>query len=255
MLPVELSRSRLNPLSSWSVLLSVFRSFSTLVMQLSATIIIAFLFSLLSLRVLGHPHRVIRPRPGSPHRGSGLGGGGIIPFSSKTHTKRSLSASTPNSPVRPGVASVPATLTPQTPFESTPLLSTYLSLHNELRKQYAAKPLSWSTTLASAAQQWASNCQYGHSSMTYGENIAAGTAENFTAQDAFDIWASENPQHSSADPVPSHFTQLIWKGTTHVGCAMASCAGLLGDSSVAYYFVCEYEPAGNIVGKFTENVQ
>lgn len=193
LLPVELSR--LNFLLRWYLegwiagLPSVFHSFSTLVMQLSATII-AFLFSLLSLRVLGSPHRMIRPRPGSLHRGSGLGGGGIVPFPSKTHTKRSLWASTSNSPAKAGVIPAQATLTPlQT--SSTPLLSTYLSLHNEFRKRYAANPLNWSTTLASAAQQWASNCQWGHSSMAYGENIAAGTAENFTAQSAFNMWASE----------------------------------------------------------------
>lgn len=155
-------------------------------MQLSATII-ALLFSLLSLQVLGHPHRKIRPRPGSLHRGSGLGGGGIIPFPSKTHTKRSLWASTSDFPTR---TYVQATLTPpQT--SSTPLSSVYLSLHNEFRQQYAANPLNWSTTLTSAAQQWASNCQWGRSSMSYGENIAAGTAENFTAQSTFDMWASE----------------------------------------------------------------
>ncbi len=48
------------------------------------------------------------------------------------------------------------------------------------------------------------------------------------------------------------FTQLVWKDTTQVGIGKVS-----GDVNGAYctIIVARYEPAGNILGKFRENVQ
>ncbi|GJJ07171.1 hypothetical protein Clacol_001371 [Clathrus columnatus] len=208
-------------------------------MQLFTTPIVTLF--LLSLQVMAKHTRMIRRRPGNHHPGSGLGGGIIFPFPPESDSTSS----------RPTVvASSSASTT-----TSTSLSLDYLTLHNSFRKQYSANPLVWSADLASAAQQWASNCHWGHSTMSYGENIAAGTGGNFTARDAFNMWTSEAPQYNATDPLPSHFTQVVWKATTHVGCAMTNCTGLLGGSEVAQYFVCEYEPAGNVIGNFTHNVQ
>lgn len=43
-----------------------------------------------------------------------------------------------------------------------------------------------------------------------------------------------------------HFTQIVWKASTHVGCATVTCPKLGNvDSSVAEPFtVCNYSPAG-----------
>ena len=35
-------------------------------------------------------------------------------------------------------------------------------------------------------------------------------------------------QYNANDPQPSHFTQVVWKATTQVGCAVKDCPGLLG---------------------------
>ncbi|KAF7303386.1 Fruiting body protein SC7 [Mycena indigotica] len=60
------------------------------------------------------------------------------------------------------------------------------------------------------------------------------------------------------NPVPSHFTQVVWRGTTQVGCALTVCApGTIFDpkfTNTAEYYVCEYAPPGNIIGQFDQMV-
>ena len=40
----------------------------------------------------------------------------------------------------------------------------------------------------------------------------------------------------------SHYTQLIWKGTTHVGCAVHRARNW-------DYLICRYSPPGNVDGR------
>jgi len=91
----------------------------------------------------------------------------------------------------------------------------------------------------------------------YGENIAAGTGGGYTIGDATGDWAAEASQYNSANPVPSHFTQMVWKGTTQVGCAVQTCASgtIFPSGGTSQYYVCEYFPAGNVIGEFAQNVQ
>ncbi len=60
-----------------------------------------------------------------------------------------------------------------------------------------------------------------------------------------------------------HFTQMVWAGTTAVGCAMTgpeTCPkGFLDPRSGrtwphAYMLVCEYDKPGNYAGRFAANV-
>ena len=96
-----------------------------------------------------------------------------------------------------------------------------------------------------------------------GENLATGYA-NVTA--AVDAWGNERADYSfkgtetGFSEQTGHFTQLVWKSTNSVGCAAVNCsASNTGDITNGYYLVCEYYPAGNIVGQnnqwFQENVQ
>lgn len=49
-----------------------------------------------------------------------------------------------------------------------------------------------------------------------------------------------------------HFTQLVWLGSTELGCAWQDCTASLG----LYFVACEYSPQGNIAnaGYFQANV-
>lgn len=130
-----------------------------------------------------------------------------------------------------------------------------LTTHNQLRKQHQSPPLHWDAKLAQYAQNYAEQCQFRHSKGPYGENLATGYA---TPKKAVQIWYDESKLYSYQRPGFSmdtgHFTQLVWKNSTKLGCAMVSCDGKNG--TPGDYVVCEYNPPGNVVapGYFEENV-
>jgi hypothetical protein len=55
-----------------------------------------------------------------------------------------------------------------------------------------------------------------------------------------------------------HLTQMVWKGTTKVGCVSVDCGDNMivagSVSSMNKYTVCNYAPAGNVGGRYAENV-
>ena len=56
-------------------------------------------------------------------------------------------------------------------------------------------------------------------------------------------YGKSNPSGSGGQA--GHFTQLIWKGSTQVGCYTQICkAGTLYDSMDSVFTVCNYFPAG-----------
>lgn len=59
-------------------------------------------------------------------------------------------------------------------------------------------------------------------------------------------WFGENPDMSSFDSW-GHLTQIVWKGTTHVGCATVVCTPLANtpSSDSLPFTVCNYSPPGN----------
>ncbi|KAG2013323.1 hypothetical protein CC2G_010246 [Coprinopsis cinerea AmutBmut pab1-1] len=131
-----------------------------------------------------------------------------------------------------------------------------LEAHNSVRVQHNARPLGWSPFLASKAAFWADMCilQYSDGILLdrpYGESIVAATG-TFTIKDAIDTLVSSR---NTYDPrtAYSQFTQIVWKSTTQVGCAISRCEGIL-DRPVTLY-VCVYDPPGNVVGELAENVE
>ena len=61
-----------------------------------------------------------------------------------------------------------------------------------------------------------------------------------------DVWAAEYVNYNGEPIKPSgnylHYTQIIWKKTTEVGCAISKC------NNGNYYCVCNYSPPGNVIG-------
>jgi len=136
----------------------------------------------------------------------------------------------------------------------------YLDLHNQLRAKHGANPVTWDSTLADYANTYASKCVFEHSSGPYGENLAATSDGNDPITWGMNAWAEEAAgyDYSSNNPASGtgHFTQMVWKATTAIGCAMVECPGgtVLGGGGTGYNIVCEYNPPGNMGGAYTENV-
>ena len=86
-----------------------------------------------------------------------------------------------------------------------------------------------------------------------GQNIAYKSGAEYKGQEAVDSWYSEEHNYDYNRPGfrsnTGHFTQLVWKSTTHVGVGRA----IKGSTT---FVVANYVPAGNITnaGQFEANV-
>ena len=133
----------------------------------------------------------------------------------------------------------------------------FVDAHNAARAKNCAPPLTWSPRIAKVAQGWADQlkakgCVFGHSgSMKYGENLAAGTIGALDPKSTVDMWYDEIKLYKFPDGGFSmqtgHFTQLVWTTTRQVGCGHVQCKG--ND-----IIVCNYDPAGNVMTYFADNV-
>lgn len=160
----------------------------------------------------------------------------------------------------------PATTSSSTPAASAPtqdataglnqFQSDILNEHNKKRALHGVQPLTWNPTLAQYAADYAArafscdNVQLIHSHGPYGENLAAGYVGGISPVDA---WYNEISQYNYNDPgfsmATGHFTQVVWKGTSEVGCAYVTC-----DNAWRQYTICEYQEPGNWIGEFAQNV-
>ncbi|KAG8735633.1 hypothetical protein FRC10_010338 [Ceratobasidium sp. 414] len=136
---------------------------------------------------------------------------------------------------------------------AVPMQQQYLDAHNNERAAHGAVALAWDDSLSASAQAWANQCKFQASEHSQaGQNLAAGTG-NPSAATAVGWWNAERSDYNPSNPQASHWTQVVWKSSTRLGCAMASCApGTIFDASygVANYFVCHYGPYGNVIGQF-----
>lgn len=148
--------------------------------------------------------------------------------------------------VAPAIPSDEPSFTNEDKFTSAILNST-----NFYRDEHNATALTWNDTLSDFADDYLSdsNCKFAHSGGPYGENLAEGY-HNATA--SVEGWGNEREQYNFGDPgfgeKTGHFTQLVWKNTTDVGCAAKLCG------TKGWYLVCEYWPRGNVEGEYKEAV-
>jgi len=126
--------------------------------------------------------------------------------------------------------------------------------HNELRALHGAPPLQWSKSCRADAELAANHCQSKgycqHSNHDeqdqnlYGPSRSSGMALAGTQN-----WYDEKKDFDFANGQfgmdTGHFTQLVWKSTTHVGIAR---------SSNGQFLAANYFPSGNVEGDFRNNV-
>lgn len=134
-----------------------------------------------------------------------------------------------------------------------------LNLHNQYRQKHSAPPLALSDQLNSVAQNWAQQMvnrnQMVHSEGKYGENLymSSNTKLSDTAAvlEATTLWYNENSKYNyksgTFSPATGHFTQVVWKNSKYLGIGIAR-------SSRAVYVCANYDPQGNFIGQFIQNV-
>jgi pathogenesis-related protein 1 len=138
----------------------------------------------------------------------------------------------------------------------------------------ALPPLKWSNEIAEIAQAYADKLASGgpdclmrmaHSNRPgYGENLAGYSGYKSTSKEVTEGWASEEQcwtfgpisrentdcdvacaMRESSSASCGHFTQVAWRGTTEVGCGVATCDSRLGGDEL---WVCNYREPGNFIG-------
>jgi len=132
-------------------------------------------------------------------------------------------------------------------------IANILKEHNAFRAKEHVPPLTWNATVAQYAQHYAQqrkgDCALKHSTGPYGENLMYGEGKAWTWRHTVDEWSDEKKNYHygsnscDAGKQCGHYTAVVWKGTTSVGCGRVTCT--TGDTLM----VCSYYPPGNYDGE------
>jgi uncharacterized protein YkwD len=137
-----------------------------------------------------------------------------------------------------------------------------LAVHNRERAAVGVPPLVWNDTLAADAKTYAEHLATtgksdhpsaewvaAHPMSPEGENIAGryGTPSTVSMAQEMQGWIAEKNvfqglPSATGDNAVGHYTQMVWKSTTQVGCATAT-----GNNYEV--LVCRYTPPGNVIGE------
>lgn len=154
------------------------------------------------------------------------------------------------------------TVSSLTALQQTAVVNT----HNQWRSAVNVPAIKWSNSVASTAQAWVNSlkvnqgCHLAHSNTAgLGENLYWASAISYsngttapqaiTPAQVVNTWGNEKSNYNyntntcATGTSCGHYTQVVWKNTTEVGCGKAVCA----DNSQVW--ACLYAPAGNYSGQ------
>lgn len=155
----------------------------------------------------------------------------------------------------------------QRSYAQSDIANTILKMHNDERASVSVPPLVWSNSLAADAKSWAQNLATRNqgkmlNELTQDDLVHAtgtGQGENLSFRSA---WGTGQVQPPSTESLVSgwidekpymggHYTQMVWKNTKEVGCAIVTSNGKTSDgmAGVVSYLVCRYNPPGNMAGE------
>ncbi|KAF3768874.1 hypothetical protein M406DRAFT_355061 [Cryphonectria parasitica EP155] len=150
--------------------------------------------------------------------------------------------------------------------------------HNIHRANSSAPDVTYNDTAAGYAATLAARCVFEHDvtigvtdGQAYGQNIAyiAGSdlttdINTFLASSITNSWFDNEielyPGYGSEPDMTlfdswGHYSQVVWKGSNSIGCAVQACeAGTLDADYPGFFSVCNYWPAGNVETEYADNV-
>eukprot|EP00956_Cyclotella_meneghiniana_P043277 scaffold261061_cov132-Cyclotella_meneghiniana.AAC.1 len=135
----------------------------------------------------------------------------------------------------------------------------WLNSHNKRRRKYHNKfnkkyiPLKWSPKLKRSSKKWAKHLAnqcgqgiYHDPKNNFGENLASnwgtGSWARKPSTESVLTRLVENEEGLNY-PENGHFTQVLWRGTSFVGCAEHT--KVLGSGKKCHVQVCRYAKPGN----------
>ncbi|MBY8828410.1 CAP domain-containing protein [Hephaestia mangrovi] len=170
-------------------------------------------------------------------------------------------APSPSQQAAPTRVVEPRTFAGPAPRDPAALQRVMLERHNAARRAVGVAPLVWNDALARDAQAYAEQMartgRFAHAVQPQGlgregENLWTGTRDAYRYREMVDAWIAEKkwfrngvtPDFSTTGNYEdvAHYTQIIWRGSKAVGCALAS-------NRSDDYLVCRYSPPGNVVGQ------
>ena len=137
-----------------------------------------------------------------------------------------------------------------------------LNEHNAARAKYGnVGGLTLDPSLNNEAQGYANYLASQDSGLVHsqkpnlGENLymySSSDGAACTGRDAVKAFIDEvkyyNFNRGDFSMKTGHFTQAVWKGSQRLG------VGIAQANSGSWYVVCNYSPAGNVIGQFDQNV-
>ena len=152
------------------------------------------------------------------------------------------------------------------------VIDAFVAAHNQARSgplmpppSPALPPVSWDAILADSVYDYAIECRGANGLLSHnadrsadyqalggsgyvGENIYGSSGSGAMAADAVSLWMSEASSYDYASGnigSAGHYTQIVWRDSVRIGCAIVDCPALTYHNTV----ICDYAPGGNISGQ------